>query len=231
MSKETLNLFGKTKLLEGQIDEFLDKVGEGAIYFEIGLNTFLEEGQVSETCEEKLSQIIALKERCSDLRRSIVNVLYTEMLIPDFRGNVLSLLTDLFSLLDAMGNNFQELIIEQGQTVNTESQISSTEVQFGRKEFLELVKVVVKSVETVIIAARDFFRNPKAVRDHIYQVRVYESEADKIAISLKKKIFGTNFKFSHKINLRDTVDAIDAIADQAEDVADELSIYAIERTL
>ena len=34
MSKETPALFGKTKLLEGQIDEFLDKVAEGANYFE-----------------------------------------------------------------------------------------------------------------------------------------------------------------------------------------------------
>ncbi len=231
MSKEIPTIFGKTKLLEEQIDEFLDKVAEGAIYFERGITAFLEEGQVTETCEEKLSQIIALKERCRDLRRSIVNVLYSEMLIPDFRADVLRLLTDLFSLLDAMGKNFQDLMIEQGQTMNTESQITPTEAQLGRKEFLELVKVTVKSVETVIIAARDFFRNPQAVRDHIYQVRVYESEADKIAIRLKKKIFGTDFKFSHKINLRDTVDAIDAIADQAEDVADELSIYAIQRTL
>ena len=94
-----------------------------------------------------------------------------------------------------------------------------------------MVKAVVQSVQTLIIAARNFFRNPKVVRDHIYQVRVYESEADKIAISLKKRIFSTNLKFSPKINLRDRVDAIDAIADKAEDVADELDIYAIKRTL
>ncbi len=231
MSKETPALFGKTKLLERQIDEFLDKLAEGAIYFERGITAFLEEEQRTETCEEKLAQIIGLKEKCSELRRSVVNVLYSEMLIPDFRADVLSLLTDLFSLLDTMGKNFQELMIEQDQTVDTESRITHTEAQLGKKEFLELVKVVVKSVDTVIIAARDFFRDPKVVRDHIHQVRVYESEADKIAISLKKKIFRTDFKFSHKINLRDTVNAIDAIADRAEDVADELAIYAIQRTL
>ncbi len=130
-----------------------------------------------------------------------------------------------------MGKNFQELMIEREQSMETDSQITETETQIGKQEFLELVSVVVKSVETVIVAARNFFRDPKAVRDHIYQVRVYESEADKIAISLKKKIFSTNFKFSHKINLRDTVDAIDALADKAENVADKLDIYAIQRTL
>ncbi len=231
MSKETPPLFGKTKLLEGQIDEFLDRVAEGAIYFERGITFFLEEEKVSEACEEKLAQIITLKERCKELRRSIVNVLYNEMLIPDFRGDVLRLLTDLFSLLDAMGNNFQALMIEQGQANQMEERITQQEIELTIKEFLELVKVVVKSVETLIIAARNFFRDPKVVRDHIYQVRVYESEADKIGISLKKRIFSTNLKFSQKINLRNRVDAIDAIADKAENVADELAIYAIKRTL
>ena len=228
MSKETPNLFGKTKFLEGQIDDFLDKVAEGAIYFERGINIYLEEGTVSEACEEKLAQIISLKEKCKDLRRSIVNTLYTEMLIPDFRGDVLRLLTDLYSLLDAMGNNFQELVIEHYDEVGETDDLISD----GRQKFLDLVKVVVQSVDKVIIAARTFFRNPQAVKDHIYQVRVYESEADAIAVTLKKAIFAANLpKFSQKINLRDVVDAIDAIADKAEQVADELSIYAIQRSL
>ncbi|MDJ0844028.1 DUF47 domain-containing protein [Crocosphaera sp.] len=231
MSKETPALFGKTKLLEGQIDEFLDKVAEGAIYFERGITAFLEEGKLIGTCEEKLSQITELKQRCRDLRRSIVNVLYSEMLIPDFRADVLRLLTDLFSLLDLMGKNFQDLMIERDQNKEIESQIEDKEQKIGKKEFLDLVQVVVKSIETVIIAARNFFRDPKSVKDHTYQVRVYESEADKIAISLKKKIFATDYKFSEKINLRDIVNAIDAIADLAESVADELDIYAIQRTL
>ena len=45
MSKETPPLFGKTKFLEGQIDEFLDKLAEGAIYFERGITAYIEAGQ------------------------------------------------------------------------------------------------------------------------------------------------------------------------------------------
>ncbi len=228
MSKETPPLFGKTKFLEGQIDEFLDKLAEGAIYFERGITAYLEVGEFSETCEEKLSQIVALKEKCRELRRSIVNTLYSEMLIPDFRGDVLRLLTNLFSLLDDMGKNFQDIMIEQSHTYKVGDQVNE---QVSTQEFLELVKVVVKSVDIVVVAARAFFRDPKSVRDHIYQVRVYESEADKIAINLKKKIFDTELKFSEKINLGAIVNAVDAIADKAEDVADELDIYAIQRTL
>jgi hypothetical protein len=229
--QKNIPLFGKTKFLERQIDEFLDRLAEGAIYFERGITAFLEEGSSSETCEEKLLQITQLKETTKELRRSIANALYCEMLIPDFRGDVLSLLTKLFSLLDAMGKNFQELIIESTPTLPTNTQTPQAHIQSDRKEFLELVKVVVQSVEKIILASRNFFRNPKTVRDYTHQVRVYESEADRLAISLKKKIFKTELKFSEKINLRNIVDAIDAIADQAEYVADQLDIYAIQRTL
>jgi len=244
MSKEIPRLFQKTKFLEGQIDEFLDKIAEGAIHFEIGMTAFLGAGKVNKTSEEQLFQINSLKEKCSELRRTIVNILYTEMLIPDFRGDVLSLLTNLFSLLDALGKNFQELMIEH-QEIESKSPSNSEEENnhienqssiqkenhLSEGELLLLVKMVVKSVEMVVVAARDFFRNPKAVRDHIYQVRVYESEADRISISIKKNIFSSDLKFSHKINLRDKVNAIDAIADKAEEVADELSIYAIQRII
>ena len=58
---------------------------------------------------------------------------------------------------------------------------------------------------------------------------LYEKEADKISYNLKKQIFDTNLDLSVKLHLREFVDRIDAIADQAEDVADRLSIYAIKR--
>ena len=51
----------------------------------------------------------------------------------------------------------------------------------------------------------------------------------KISYNLKKQIFDTNLDLSVKLHLREFVDRIDAIADQAEDVADRLSIYAIKR--
>ena len=222
MSKaETPPLFGKTKFLEGQIDEFLDKISEGSIYFERGMEVLMDQG-VNEVCEEKLQQIIELKERCSDLRRSVVTTLYTEMLIPDFRGNVLSLLSGLYGLLDVIMNCFQEFVIEYSGA-KTEAALQA--------DAKELISVVVKSVQAAVIASRAFFRNPAAVRDHVYEVRVYESEADKIALRMKKAIFKSDLPVERKIQARDSIDIVDAIADMAEDVSDQLSIYTIKRAL
>ena len=43
------------------------------------------------------------------------------------------------------------------------------------------------------------------------------------------QIFESKIKMVEKLHLRDFVNAIDGIADHAEDVADRLSIYAIKR--
>jgi uncharacterized protein Yka (UPF0111/DUF47 family) len=221
MSNETPPLFGKTKFLESLIDEFLDQVAEGAIFLHIGVTAYLENAESTEICQEKLEQILEVKERCNHLRRSIGTLLYTEMLIPDARGDVLQLIGELYELLDKIGNNFENLLIEQPKSSGDDY----------RQGFEELIAIATKSVQTIVVAARAFFRNPTVVRDHIHEVRVYESEADKVALRLKKKIFGSDLPYEIKTQLRDAVNAIDELADKAESISDHLSIFAIKRAL
>jgi uncharacterized protein len=214
-------LFGKTRFLEAQIDEFLDKVSEGAIYFQRGIELLLERGVVDET-ERKLEQLMQLKERANELRRAVVNTLYTEMLIPDFRGDVLRLLTHLYALLDATKNVFQELLI--GYTGAIEGAEAVAEVK-------ELVAVVAQSLQEAVRGARAFFRHPEAVRDHINHIRVYESEADAITLRLMKALFASDRPLERKLLARDALEVIDGLADRAEEISDELSILAIKRVL
>ncbi|MEA5415783.1 DUF47 domain-containing protein [Synechococcus sp. BA-132 BA5] len=222
MTSETPPLFGKTRFLQGLIDEFIDKVTEGTIYLEMGVNAYLDGGADSPDCEEKLQQIVDTKEYCAGLRRRILTLLYTEMLIPDARGDVLKLLGELFTLLDEMGNNYEDLIIEHPG--------ERTHLNF-REDFIELNAIALKCVRAVILAARTFFRDPPAVRDHINEVRVFESETDKVARRLKKKIYGSDLSFERKTQLRDVTNILDKLADKAENLGDNLAIFAIKRAL
>jgi len=214
-------LFGKTRSLELLIDELLDKVAEGGILFERAMVLLLERGLVPET-EEKLQQLIQLKERCNQLRRRVVDTLYSEMLIPEFRGDVLRLLTHLYGLLDSLKNAFQDLLIEYAEVFNGQEGINQVE---------DLVTVVVQSVQAAVLGARAFFRNPEAVRDHINQIRVYESEADGITLRLKTALFASERSLEQKLLGREALAAIDGLADLAEEISDELSILAIKRVL
>lgn len=221
MTSETPPLFGKTRFLQGLIDEFIDQISEGTIYLEMGVKAYLDAGNASPACEQKLKQIANTKEHCAELRRRILTLLYTEMLIPDARGDVLRLLGELFELLDEMGDNFEELIIEHP---------GGTHMDF-REDLEDLNIIAMKCVRAVITAARTFFRDPQAVRDHINEVRVFESETDKIALRLKRQIFGSELSFERKNQLRDATNMLDKLADKAESLGDNLVIFAIKRAL
>ena len=112
MTSETPPLFGQTRFLQGRIDEFIDQINEGTIYLEMGIKAYLAAGKSTPTCEEKPRQIVDAKERCAELRRRILTLLYIGMLIPNARGDVFKLLGELFALLDAMGSKHVDLIIE-----------------------------------------------------------------------------------------------------------------------
>ena len=95
--------------------------------------------------------------------------------------------------------------------------------------YRRLTNMVVKSVDELAAGCRVFFRSPHLVSSYNAKVTLYEKEADKISYALKKQIFSSELGLAEKIHLREFVDHIDAIADQAEDVADRLTIYAVKR--
>lgn len=220
LSSETPPLFGKTRFLVGQIDEFLDKLCEGVILVEMGIQTYLAPHDDLQICLEKLNQILEIKRGCSELRRNFVTMLYTEMLLPDARSDVLRLVSSLFELLDEMGDSYQELMIVQPRGLSEFSQ-----------DFGELSTMAIRCVQSVVLAARTFFRTPAAVRDHINEVRVFEAETDKLAWRIKRRIYATELSFEQRTLLREAVTMIDSLADRAETIGNDLSIYAIKRAL
>jgi uncharacterized protein Yka (UPF0111/DUF47 family) len=69
------------------------------------------------------------------------------------------------------------------------------------------------------------------MHDHVHKTCFYESEADEVMERLKERVYRSDLPLARKMQLRDAAGAIDSIADQAEDVADSLAIYAIKRAL
>ena len=213
-------LFGRTSTLIHQIDEFLDKVSEGAMVFEEGIDTYTKHG-VDENCETKLQHLNELKKGASALSRDVITNLYAQMLVPESRSDILELVSALNRILDILHHEFTDLTI------------SNPEIPDGIKTgFEELTKYVVKTVDATVLAARAYFKDINAVRDHIHKISHYESEADEAAIRLKKMIFADpDLNFELKVLLRDGVNDIDKIADKAEEIGDRLSIYSIKRAL
>jgi len=67
----------------------------------------------------------------------------------------------------------------------------------------------------------------------LHRVYFYEKETDKLAGSIKRRVFKdmANLKLSEKFHLRYFTLHIEEISDISEKIADILSIMAIQRTI
>ncbi len=84
--------------IEKQVDDFLDQVSESGLLFKSGVEAYLK-GNL-DSFEKKMESIAETEHKGDALRRSLEEQLYIKTLIPESRGDVLSLLENMDSLLD-----------------------------------------------------------------------------------------------------------------------------------
>lgn len=212
-----LSMFYGSRALENKIDEFLDRISEAGLIYKKALSVYLEYGATDDFTAHT-EQVGHIESRADELRREIETGLYEQNLIPDLRGDVLSLVEDLDAIIDAYEANGYSFLIEQPVFPSMlHSDVSA------------IVESVTNSVEQITIAARTFFRDFNSCRDYIHKVRFYESEADRISTKIKKAIFSSDLPLANKMHLCSFIEMIDNLADMAEDITDKLAIYVIKR--
>ena len=214
-----LSPFRTTRIVQSEIQEFLDAVSMTVLAYREGMLAYIKDGWL-EVSEEKLQQISSYEARGDSLRTHIGLTLYTEMLLPDTAADVLGLLSDLDHLADHMSGNFTLLGIEKPQFP---ADCSAAIIDF--------VGHACSAMDHTVAASRIYFRDPKAVHDQIHKIHYHEQEAEKIGIRLLKNIFSGNYSLEHKCHLRDHLLRIDQLANQADETGDTLAIYAVKRSV
>jgi predicted phosphate transport protein (TIGR00153 family) len=219
LQKKVSHLFSGTRSLENQIDEFLDKVSEAGMVFGRAMRVYLNQGACEEY-ESFLEQAADIERRGDELRRTIETELYARTLIPDLRADVMALLEGMDHLINVYEGDLFRISIQ-----------SPDIPQEFHAGYMELVETVVSCVDSVVLAARAFFRDIDSVRDHGSKTIFLETEADKIGTRLQRAIFASALPLERKMHLRYFVERIDELANSAEDVADALQIYTIKRRI
>ena len=216
---ESIKLFGRTRALESKVDEFLDIVSEAGIIFQRAVKGYIETGP-GEQFDESLAHIANIESKADNLRREIETELTEQTLIPDLRADVMSLLEKTDELINVCQGNAYRFSIE----------IPEFPEEY-HKDYLNMVDTASDCAERAVMAARAFFRNIDAVRDHTHKVIFLETETDKISTKLKRAIFASDIPKGEKLHLRYFVDRVDELANAAEDVADAVAIFAIKRNV
>ncbi|MBK7047587.1 MAG: DUF47 family protein [bacterium] len=212
-------LFNKsTQVLTSQIEGFLDAVAEGGLVFRAGVHAYLD-GDL-EQFESRIKAISDLEHKADDLSKAVEVHLYRHSLIPEHRGDVLGLLETTDTIIDTAKTGLFQFSVERP--------VIPPQYAPG---FARLVDASNEAMQALVIAARTFFRDPEAIKDHLFKVAHYEHEADAISDALKRSIFASDMELAHKVHLRYFALNLEKVSDKAKEVADRLAIYAIKRSL
>ncbi len=213
------NIFRKNSSIEKEIDDFLNVFSEAGLLFQSGIDIYLDGKK--DRFQKTIDEVIDIEHKGDSLRRTIEERLYRKTLIPESRGDVLELLESIDALLDRYKGSLHKFDIE---CIEIDKKFHS--------DFRELVRNVINASEALAQSSRCFFKDISSVANFMHKVSFWETEADKISIILQKKIFQHDkMDLSQKMQLRDFVRHVDKIADRAEDIADDLSIFVIKRAL
>ncbi len=217
--KANFQLFRRTRKLQDKVDKFFDSLTEISVIYRLAVRSYLREG-LDDEFQTRLKRVNKLESEADKLRREIEKQLYTNTLIPDSRGDVLELIERVDELLSMFEGSLWAFANESPKIPK----------EF-RSDYRKLTNLVIKATDELGLSGRAFFHSPHDVPAYNHKVSLYEKEADIITSRLKKAIFDSNLDLAQKLHLREFVEQIDGIADQAEDVADRLAIYAIKRTV
>ena len=213
------SLFSQSKELERKIDEFVDTVSEIGLVFKKAIRTYLSSGS-GDNFDQMVEQVSMMESKADKIKKDVETALYEDTLIPDARSDVLRLLEHLDEMIGLFQGNCYRFSIQK----------PSFPKEF-HQDLISLTDVAVESAESLCVSVRSFFRDIKTVRDSAHKVTFFEKESDKQTSDLQRQIFQSSLTLDQKMHLRYFVEKIDQIADQAEDIADELQIYAIKRTI
>ncbi len=212
-----IKIFGRTRKLINEIDEFLNILSETSLIFREGIGAYLDQGP-SEQFLDRLKQVADGERRADELRRNIQRDMYAETLMPDARGDILGLLESLDGIINQLGETLWNLASEKPAIPED-----------LRETYRELLDPTVAATEALVLASRAIFRNVGAIGDHLHKVHFYESEADVIIGRLKDRTFASDRPLADKLQLKAITESLAAVSDLSEDTADQLTIYAIKR--
>ena len=215
-------MFGlkKTNKLIEDIDRYFDLIDESLLVFKDGVRNFLYSDQSA--FNDKLKQMSSLDGEIEVLRRSIENDLYSQTALERSRADIMRLFEKTRNITDILTDSLFQFEIE---TPFIPSELNS--------EFLKLTEFATLAVEAVVPASKAYFRSPQTVPDKISRTYYYEKEAVKYSQTIKRTVFHkmTALKLSEKFHLRYFALHIENLSKAASNVADQLAVMAIRRTM
>ena len=215
-------MFGRKKIykLIEDIDRYFDLIDQSVLVFKDGVRNYLYSN--NDDFNENLKKISSIESEIDALRREIENALYTQTALVRSRGDIMRLFEKTRNITDLLYDSLFQFEIE---TPYIPTELNT--------EFMKLTEFSALAVEAVVPASKSYFKAPETVPDKISRTYFYEKEAVRYSQTIKRTVFHnmTSLKLSEKFHLRYFALHIENLSKAAENVADQLAVMAIRRTM
>ena len=156
--------FKKINKLTDDIDRYFDLMDQAVLVFRDGVRNYLYSNK--NDFNENLQRVSSLEAETEMLRREIENALYTQTALVRSRGDIMRLLEKTRNITDILYESLFQFEIE---TPYIPAELN--------QEFMKLTEFSALSVESVIPAAKAYFKSPETIPDKISRSYFYEKEA------------------------------------------------------
>ncbi len=212
-------LFRKTRELEAKIATFLLNIIQAGFLFSRAYERYFSSG-VSDDFLSLKNQVSALEAENDTLRREVESQLYSQMLLPDMRSDILKIVEGCDKIINKYESDLILLAIEHPKIPKA----LETDVT-------QMIKTSADCVSALISAVKNFFAGVD-VNELIQQVYLLEHQVDIQAIDLKQAVFSDKKQpLARQTQLKYFIYNIEKLSDMAEDTADVLSVIAVKHTV
>lgn len=214
------SFFKKSVELNLKIENFLEIISDISLLFDQVVNEYLDENH--EKYEEKIEKIVKLESEADTLEREIKIMLYKYTLVPNLRGDILSLVKDLDNISDIIEETSKEFLIQRPKFPEA-----------LHDAIKKMCDETIKCVDELRYATRSFFNEVHLVNDHISKIKFHEHSIDEMQDEINTKIFNGKIvdALATKIQLKDFITKIGNVSDEAQQISDKLAIFSIKREI
>ncbi len=214
-----MELFKKTKELEGKITTFLINIIQSGLFFSQAFEHYFAD-EVSPVFLDLRAKVSALEAENDSLRRDVENQLYAQMLLPDMRSDILSLIEGCDKIINKYESDLILVSVERPQIPDA-----------LKPDLTHLIAVNINCVGTLVSGMKTVLGGTH-VSDFVQEVYNLEHQVDLMAIDLKQKVFQElKLPLARQLQLKEFIYSIEKISDMAEDMADLLSLFVVKHAV
>lgn len=209
--------FRKQRQVESLIHRYLDDLKKTQESFAQAIEACLDKSKFDlfDPFTEKTHRFESMAD---DVREEIKTLMYSKVLIPESRGDIMDLLEN----IDEIPRYFELLLnIIQTQKLSIPD--------FIVPEVRELVRVSLESCDLMVLQVEDLFVKSTRIRELVAIIDEKESQCDRIEYSIITDIFDSDIDPFQMLQLKELVVYIGDISDQADRVSKRINIISLKR--